>query len=185
MRKSFYLKILSKLKDPDLKEEFKLSVPLCLTRLQCKKLYRDRTLAADRTGIKVEALYPNEHFSPQDIAFGLLSNQQFVSALDFETTDIEKGYVSHSSMLVGLGYAKDENDPNPKYDYVVRGIVKASLNRNIIFWETPEQLLDSPQLFKAFQRCCRYLKSKGLAQRNTRVFGAGSDRALGEIENFL
>lgn len=168
---------------PELQEQLKANLSPSLTRLQAKKSFeKRRTITANiRT---VEAIYPHDHFSPNDIAFGILSNGKFVSALDFQS-EIEKGYISHSSMLVGLGYAKDENDPKPKYDYVVRGIVKAALNSNVVFWETPESLLEKATLWNAMQKCLQHLLKLGTVSRNAKVFGSGKDIPLGEVSELI
>ena len=168
---------------PELREQLAQHIVPNLSRAQLMKNFTQRTLVQDSLQA-VESIYPNDHFSPQDIAFGLLSNGKFVSALDF-VTEIEKGYISHSSLLVALGYAKNENDPRPKYDFVVRGIVKASLNHNVIFWETPAQLLGNPTLWAALKKCCGHLLKLGTVSRNTKVYGAGTYVAIGDVDNFI
>jgi hypothetical protein len=178
MKTTVYNKILSKL-TPELQEQLKLHLSPSLTQSQTKKSFSKRLTVTSHVR-KIEAIYPNENFSANDIAFGILANGKFVSALDFQT-EIEKGYISHSSMLVGLGYAKNEDDPKPKYDYVVRGIVKAALNGNVVFWETPEQLLEKATLWKAFQKCLQHLLKLGTVSKNAKVFGSGKDVPLGEV----
>jgi len=180
MKKSVYVKILGKLRDKKMQEEFTQAVTVSMSRGECAKSHSARTVVAAKVGFPVTSLWPNEHFSKDDVAFGLLSNGEFITALDFKT-DIDKGYISHSSMLVGLGYAKSEDDANPRFDFVARGIVKASLNRDVVFWETPKQITDDPKTWAALQKICRLLLKSGIVSKSTRVFGGGNDIALGEI----
>jgi hypothetical protein len=126
---------------------------------------------------RIESLYPNEHFSDQDIAFGYLNNNEFVVATDF-ASDVEVGYIAHIVMLVALGYAKDENDTSPKVDFKVRGIVKYDLSNDVIFWETPEELLSTPSNFAAMQACLKQLLDKGKIHTGNRVYGSGTGATL-------
>jgi len=164
------------------------AVGLPLTRQSLLDNFQRRiqVLSALNQGGRLEALYPNDHFSKDDIAFGYLRNNQIVVASDFQM-DVEVGYVAHILMLIALGYAKDENDQHPSVDYLVRGIVKAELGRDLIFWETPAELLGDPDHFHALQECCRKLREKGLVSDANRVYGSsnGAGMALGTVGQIL
>jgi hypothetical protein len=161
------------------------------TRESLLQNFRQRSRALGRLSqgqTRIESLYPNEHFSDDDVAFGYLTNSQVVVASDFETEEkVAVGYIAHVVMLVALGYAKDENDTHPKIDYKVRGIVKAALHRDVIFWETPEELLSDPDRFFALQSCLNELLDRGLISSANKVYGAGTGAtpSLGTVGQLL
>jgi hypothetical protein len=136
-------------------------------------------------GTRLESLYPNDNFSEKDVAFGYLKNHEIVVASDFKM-DIEVGYIAHVLMLIALGYAKDETDQHPTVDYLIRGIVKAAMNNDVIFWETPPELLEADN-FDALQECLRELKKKNLISDANNVYGAnnGANLALGTVGKIL
>lgn len=155
------------------------------------KNYKQRLSCLSRVhgGTRLESLYPNEFFSEKDIAFGLLTNGEFVVATDFidPVSKVEVGYIAHILMLVGLGYARNETDQNPRFDYAVRGIVKHDLKGDVLFWETPEELLKTPQKFEELRECLRSLLSLNLIKKTNLVYGSGNGAtlALGTVEEIL
>ena len=179
MNKKVYNLVIKALKDPALVCEFQKEVSPALTRVECKKAH------LSRSRLTVEAILPNDKFSTKDIAFGILTNSKFVSASDLADSSVEIGYISHSLMLYGLGYAKNESDPHPTVDYQVRGIVKYEFHNSIVFWESPEILTESPKKWNAMVKCLSHLLKKGLVTRASKVYGAGSDVVLGMVGELL
>ena len=161
--------------------------PCSITGLLKNFKQRLLILSNFNSGKLLESLYPNDHFSKDDVAFGYLKNNKFVSASDFKHPGIEIGYIAHILLLVGLGYAKDETDIAPKVDYLIRGIVKAELNQDVIFWETPGQLLESPKNFSALQSCLKQLLKRNLITSENKVYGSGNGAgmALGTVAQIL
>jgi hypothetical protein len=147
---------------------------------------RFQILANLSRGHRLESLYPNDSFSKDDIAFGYLKNDQIVVASDFQM-GIEVGYVAHILMLVALGFAKDETDLHPTVDYLIRGIVKAAMDRDVIFWETPVDLVEREDYFRALQACLKMLREKSLVSDANNVYGSGNggNLILGTVGQIL
>ena len=136
-----------------------------------------------KLGKRVTAITPQDNQSINDVAFGILTNGEMLVATDFKLY-IEIGYFSHINMLIDKGYAKDLDDIHPKIDYKIRGIIKHNLKNDVIFWETPEILLQ-PINFKALQKCLKILKNKNLIKDTNKVYGSGIFAAVGTVKELL
>ena len=139
-----------------------------------------------RCGKILEAIYPNDNRSGEDIAFGILTNGEILDVTDFkDLLTVEPGYISHLLMLVAKGYAKDENDAKPKYDYRIRGIIKPEMDGAVVFWETPSQLLEKRN-FEYLKKILKRLKQKNLIKDSAEVYGAGThSTTMGTVEDLL
>lgn len=180
MTKAIYKAIIKKLKtSKQLLDAFKKEVLKEMSRKEIASSFSQRNALSKNTPI-----YPNDLRADNDIAFGILTNGKFVSALDV-STEIEKGFVSHSMILYALGYAKNEHDPRPSVDYKVRGIVKEKMNNDIIFWESEKDLTQSASNWKAMQKCLEYLKSKGSIHSHNYVYASGGKAPLGKIGELI
>jgi hypothetical protein len=118
----------------------------------------------------------------------LLKNGEFLSADQFASKLKEQvGYVAHITMLVDRHYAKGLDDLHPSVDYVARGIVKADLNQDVLFWETPEELLRTPEAFDILTACLRELLERKLTRLDCRVYGSGTGAtlSLGTVQQIL
>ena len=136
-----------------------------------------------KLGKSITAITPQDNHSKQDIAFGLLTNEEVLVATDFNLS-IEIGYFSHINMLIEKGYAKDLNDIHPKIDYKIRGIIKYNLKNDVVFWETPEVLMQANN-FKSLQKCLQSLIAKHLIKNTNKVYGSGIATALGTVKELL
>jgi hypothetical protein len=140
----------------------------------------------ENKGNQVESLYPNDSHSKNDVAFGYLKNGEIVVATDFQVAGgSEVGYIAHIEMLRQKGYAKSVEDPRPSVDYFVRGIVKADLDGNVVFWEQAKDLLENKNKFRAVLECLRQLKSRALIRNDNLVFGSGVSIPIGSVEELL
>ena len=151
---------------------------------QIRQAHYIRRKVLQKLSYTSKILYPNDHFNKEDVAFGVLDNNEFLVASDFKN-EVEIGYIAHIILLILKGYAKDETDTHPIHDYKVRGIVKKSLNKDIVFWETPQDLLENTNNYKALQQCLKELKKRKLIKDKNRVFGSGTSVDLGTVEDFI
>ena len=152
------------------------------TREELLKAYRHHIVC---TGGVAEALMPNNKFSKEDIAFGYLDNNEIVVAIDFkDVLTVDIGYVSHSLLLVLMGYSPHPDEPNPKHDYKIRGIIKKNMGNAIVFWENAETLLASAN-YTYLIRCLKELRSKGLIGDENEVYGSGRDGFIGLIQDII
>jgi hypothetical protein len=147
---------------------------------------RAQYLEESNSGSMLPRLAPNDHFSKEDIAFGYLENSQCVVATDFvRPGGIEIGYIAHISMLMELGHAKNLNDPSPQVDYVIRGIIKSDLNQDVVFWETPQDLLKTSSNFQAMRECLVQLLLRKLISPQNSVYGNGIRVSIGTVDELL
>jgi hypothetical protein len=171
---------LQKLRKPVKQEKEKPTTRLALLK---NFKFRQAVLARINEGRKIEALYPNEHFHKDDIAFGLLRSGRFIAATDFEGVNKEEpGYISHISMIQAMNledqnkmetdFKRDERNSLTEKHYLVRGIVKADLKGDILFWETPNQILENTLMYKGVQKCLRELKKRNLIKDDAQVRGS-------------
>lgn len=169
-----------------------------VTRAYLLDRYRLRVKLLNKLGAIKEALYPNDHFHHEDVAFGLLKNHRFIAATDFEGVDKkESGYISHIAMLQAIGLADPEkietefvrskNSSLTDDHYVVRGIVKAGLNGDILFWESPMDILENSTFFEGVLKCLRELKKRHLIKDSAKVHGSGvrGKTSLGTVKELL
>ena len=178
IRKKLIKKLSKKIKEkPESKKEIKTAYKHHLS------------LVTKFTPEKVKvALYPNDHFSNEDIAFGILTNGIFLCVEDHpELKNKDKGYASHGLLLQINGFTEDMHDPNPKVDYRVRGIVKAEMGGNVVFWETPEEIVEDKVKFSAVKKCLKELKRRKLIKNDTEVHGSGKggNTSIGLVKSFL
>ena len=162
---------------PESRNEIKKSYYHCVSMLQ--------KYASD---ILKESLYPNDNFSRNDIAFGLLENGTFLCVEDYpELRNKDKGYASHGLLLQISGFSDDMHDPKPRVDYRVRGIIKAEMGGSVVFWESSEDILEDNYKFNAVKKCLKELKKRNLIKNDTTVHGSGvgGKTALGLVESFL
>ena len=137
-----------------------------------------------KAGKKLVGITPQDNFSTNDIAFGYLKNNKFLVATDFKL-EIETGYASHGLLLALAGYTDDPDNPHPKVDYFIRGIVKHNLDHSVIFWEDAETLLKTNKHFKALQSCLKELKKRNLIKNDTEVYGSGVHVSIGTVSTLL
>jgi len=165
----------------------KKSIEKPLSREEILRRFNLRKKINKRLGKYIEALYPDENKSKEDVAFGYLDNNNFIAATDFkEHLSIELGYVSHGLLLVFLGYSEDPSDPKPSHDYRIRGIVKDNMGGDVIFWETPDQLLDKTN-FSYLIKCVKELKKRKLIDLTNAIHGSGHEGRtwLGTVKDFI
>ena len=110
----------------------------------------------------------------RDIAFGVTEKGIYLDASMVEAEDadikIRRGLISHSALLVGAGLSRNLDDPKPRDDFRVRGIVKSRLGGLVIFWEGGHELLRwAPWVRTAIDNLLR----RGLLRKGAAVYGAG------------
>ena len=112
-------------------------------------------------------------------------DNKFIAATDFSEIDIDIGDVSHSLMLVGLGYSEHYNDPKPKHDYVVRGIVKQAMDKAVAFWESSEDLLTNKRFINAARKCLKELLKRKLITYDSNIYGTGYGQAIATVKDYI
>ena len=160
------------------------------SRKELENSYKHRVSMLQKysSNILKESLYPNDSFSRNDIAFGLLENGTFLCVEDYpELRNKDKGYASHGLLLQISGFSDDMHDLKPRVDYRVRGIIKADMNGSVVFWETAEEILEDNYKFNAVKKCLKELKKRNLIKKDTMVHGSGTGgkTSIGLVESFL
>jgi len=139
----------------------------------------------NKIGKKLKSFFPSDNKSKDDVAFGLLNNNRFIAAVDFSDIEIDLGDVSHSLMLVGLGYSEHYDDPNPKHDYIVRGIVKKNMDNAVAFWEDSEDLLTNKRYISGVKKCLNELLKRKLITYDSEVYGTGYGKSIATVKSYL